>query len=181
MADKVIIVPYDPQWPQLFSQLGTALRTALGETARRIDHIGSTAIPGLHAKPIIDIQISVTAFDRLEVYRLPLEGLGYTFRAENPERTKRYFREAPGQGRTHIHVRRWGSWAEQFALLFRDYLRVHPDDAKRYAALKYSLAEKYGEDRYSYTEAKAPFIWEIMNKADQWSQEIGWEPDASDA
>jgi len=103
MADKVIIVPYDPQWPQLFSQLGTALRTALGETARRIDHIGSTAIPGLDAKPILDIQISVTAFDPLEAYRLPLEGLGYTFRAENPERTKRYFREAPGQRRTHIH------------------------------------------------------------------------------
>lgn len=181
MADKVIIVPYDPQWPQLFSQLGIALRTALGETAQRIDHIGSTAIPGLDAKPIIDIQISVSAFEPLEVYRLPLEGLGYIFRGENPERTKRYFREAPGQRRTHIHVRRVGSWSEQFALLFRDYLRAHPDDVNRYAALKRSLAEKFGEDRYAYTEAKAPFIWEIMKKADRWSQEIGWEPGPSDA
>ena len=99
---------------------------------------------------------------------MPLEGLGYIFRAENPERTKRYFREAPGQRRTHIHVRRWGSWAEQFALLFRDYLRVHPDDVKRYAALKYSLAERYGEDRHAYTEAKAPLIWEIIMTPSQW-------------
>ncbi|MCX5976682.1 MAG: GrpB family protein [Coprothermobacterota bacterium] len=181
MADKVIIVAYDPQWPQLFSQLGAALRAALGETARRIDHIGSTAIPSLDAKPILDIQISVAAFEPLEVYRLPLEGLGYIFREENPERTKRYFREGPGQRRTHLHVRRWGSWPEQFALLFRDYLRMHPDEAKQYAALKYALAEKHGENRDAYTEAKTPFVWEVIRKADRWSQETGWEPGASDA
>jgi GrpB-like predicted nucleotidyltransferase (UPF0157 family) len=85
--------------------LGTTLRTALGKTSRRIDHIGSTSVPGLDAKPIIDIQISVVAFEPLNTYRLPLENLGYVFRAENPELTKRYFREAPGQQRTHIHVR----------------------------------------------------------------------------
>jgi GrpB-like predicted nucleotidyltransferase (UPF0157 family) len=60
-------------------------------------------------------------------------------------------------------------------------MRKHPDDAKRYAALKYSLAEQYGEDRHGYTEAKAPFLWEIMKKADLWSQETGWEPGPSDA
>ncbi len=181
MADRVTIVPYDPQWPRLFAQLGGALRSALGGNVRRIDHIGSTAIPGLDAKPIIDIQISVVAFGPLGAYRLPLESLGYVFDAENPELTKRYFREAPGQPRTHIHVRRSGSWAEQFALLFRDYMRVHPGDAEAYAALKHSLAQEYGEDRHGYTEAKREFIWQTMARADQWSQEIGWEPGPSDA
>lgn len=180
MADKVIVVPYDPQWPELFSQIGIVLRKALGETAQRIDHIGSTAIPGLDAKPIIDIQISVAALEPLDTYRMPLEGLGYIYRMDNPERTKRYFREAPGQRRTHIHVRRAGSWAEQFALLFRDYLRAYAEEAQRYATLKYRLAEKYSEDRLGYTKAKEQFIWEIMKKADRWSQDAGWEPGATD-
>ena len=180
MPDPIVIVPYDPQWPELFQQAGTALRAALGNTARRIDHIGSTAIPGLDAKPVIDIQISVAAFEPLDAYRLPLESLGYVFRADNPERTKRYFREAPGQRRTHIHVRRLGSWAEQFALLFRDYLRGHPTEAQQYAALKYQLAERYRNHRQGYTDAKDPFIWEVMYKADRWSQESGWEPGPTD-
>ena len=181
MADRVVIVEYDPEWPVLFSRLGAALREALGDTALRIDHIGSTAIPGLAAKPIIDVQISVASLEPVDAYRIPLETLGYVFRSDNPELTKRYFREAPGQRRTHSHVRRTGSWAEQFALLFRDYMRTHADNARQYAEFKYRLAEQYGEDRLGYTEAKVPFIWETMVKADRWSQDIGWEPGASDA
>jgi GrpB-like predicted nucleotidyltransferase (UPF0157 family) len=180
MADTVMIAQYDPTWPERFLTQARAFREALGGTAQRIDHIGSTAIPGLAAKPIIDIQISVAAFEPLDAYRVPLEDLGYIFRAANPERTKRYFREAPTQRRTHIHVRRAGSWAEQFALLFRDYMRRHADDAQRYAALKYQLAAQYGADRAGYTDAKDPFIWEIMKKADRWSQDMGWEPGATD-
>src|SRR5262249_3169490 len=75
-----------------------------------------------------------------------------------------------------IHVRRAGSWAEQFALLFRDYLRVHPGDRDRYAELKRVLARRLQEDRHAYTEAKVPFIWEVMSRADRWSQEVGWAP-----
>ncbi len=152
----------------------------MGEAAQRIDHIGSTSVPGLDAKPIIDVQISVVAFEPVDAYRLPLERIGYVFRADNPERTKRYFREAPGHRRTHLHVRRAGSWAEQFALLFRHYLRVHPDDAQRYATLKYQLAQQYGDDRHAYTNAKTAFIWDIMRKADRWSQVHGWEPGPTD-
>jgi len=181
VADRVVIVPYDPEWPALFSRLGVSLRKALGDTALRIDHIGATSVPGLDAKPIIDIQISVRTFEPLDAYRLPIESLGFVLRPDNPDRTKRYFREVPGERRTHIHVRRAGSWPEQFALLFRDYMRTHDEDAKRYAELKYRLAEQYAEDHRGYTEAKAPFIWETMVKADTWSQEIGWEPSPSDA
>ena len=180
MPTPVILAAYDPRWPELFHQVASTLREALGDTARRIDHIGSTAVPGLDAKPILDLQISVAALEPVDPYRRPLEGLGYRFRTENPERTKRYFREAPGARRTHIHVRRAGSWSEQFALLFRDYLRAHADEALRYAAEKHRLATICGDDRRGYTEGKEPFIWGVMKKADRWSQETGWEPGATD-
>ena len=180
MTDLIVIVPYDAKWPELFLELGTTLREALGEIALRIDHIGSTSIPGLDAKPIIDVQISIVSFEPLNRYRVPLEDLGFVFRENNPDLTKRYFREMPGKRRIHIHVRERGSWAEQFALLFRDYMRTHEEAVKNYAALKYRLAGKYRNDRLSYTNGKAPFIWEVMAKADKWNQEIGWRPGLSD-
>jgi GrpB-like predicted nucleotidyltransferase (UPF0157 family) len=179
--DRIEVVGYDLAWPGRFRELAMPMRAALGDVALRIDHIGSTAVPGLDAKPIIDIQISVADFDPSDAFRVPLEGIGYVFRHENPERTKRYFRESPGQRRTHVHVRRSGSWAEQFALLFRDFLRAHADDAQRYAALKHSLAALYRTERDRYTEAKEPFIWELMRRADRWSQDVGWCVGAADA
>lgn len=179
--EAVTIVPYDLEWPGLFTKLAMALRQVLGKVAPRIDHIGSTSIPGLDAKPIIDIQISVAAFEPLDSFRIPIESLGYTFRADNPDLSKRYFREASGGRRTHIHVRRYGSWSEQFALLFRDYLRNHPDEVGYYAHMKYALAEKYRDDRHAYTGAKGPFIWEIMARATEWSQQVGWQPGPTDA
>ncbi|MGH7693468.1 MAG: GrpB family protein [Gemmatimonadaceae bacterium] len=177
----VEIVPYTNEWPRRFQQLADGLRAALGETALRIDHIGSTSVPGLAAKPIVDLQISVADFEPLDAYRVPLEGLGYVFRADNPELTKRYFREGPGQPRTHIHVRQRGSWAEQFALLFRDYLRSHGDEADRYAEVKRSLALKCVTDRAAYTDAKEPYLWDLMRRADRWSQDVGWRLGPSDA
>jgi len=156
------------------------MRDALGATALRIDHIGSTSVPGLDAKPIVDIQISVADLEPLAAYRDTLGGLGFIHRVDNPELTKRYFREGPGQRRTHVHVRRHGSWAEQFALLFRDYLRARPDEAELYAAVKRRLAAEFGDDRERYTTGKEPFIWELMRRADRWSQETGWRPAPSD-
>jgi len=179
-TEKVSIVPYDPRWPAEFRDTGMVIRTTLRDVALRVDHIGSTAVPGLDAKPVIDIQISVQSLEPVDLYRIPLEELGYRFRLANPERTKRYFREPPGQRRTHIHVRRAGSWAEQFALLFRDYLRAHREEAARYAAIKYRLAEEFSTDRRAYTEAKASYVWEIMRKADGWSQVVGWQPGEPD-
>jgi GrpB-like predicted nucleotidyltransferase (UPF0157 family) len=180
MPDPVIILPYDPQWPRLFADLGGRLRAALGPVAVRIDHIGSTSIPGMAAKPVIDVQVSVRAFEPLDAFRLPLESLGLVFRANNDDLTKRYFREGPGDRRTHIHVRLAGSWSEQFALLFRDYLRVDPEEASAYAAVKYRLAEQYRHDRQGYTAAKAPHLWEIMKRADRWAQATGRVPPLSD-
>lgn len=181
MPDKVVIVPYDPEWPVLFGRLGADLRRALGDVALRIDHIGSTSVPGLAAKPIIDVQISVASFEPLDAFRIPLEGLGFVHRPDNPDLSKRYFREPPGTRRTHIHVFRAGTWSEQIALLFRDYMRAHDEDARRYADLKYRLAARSQSDRRGYVDAKAPFIWETMAKAHRWSQRIGWQAGPSDA
>jgi GrpB-like predicted nucleotidyltransferase (UPF0157 family) len=179
-ADPVIIVPYDPEWARRFQQLAEKLRAALQSKALRIDHIGSTAIPGLAAKPVIDIQISVAALEPVEAYGRALESLRYVFRADNTDLSKRYFREKPGTRRTHIHVRQAGSWGEQLNLLFRDYLRVHEQDASQYAQVKIELAERYRNDRMNYVAAKAEFIWEILMKANRWSQDVGWQPGASD-
>jgi GrpB-like predicted nucleotidyltransferase (UPF0157 family) len=176
----ITIEPYDPAWPQRFHELGAALRKALGEVALRIDHIGSTAVEGLAAKPVIDIQVSVAALEPVDPFREPLEGLGYVYRADNTERTKRYFREPPGTPRTHIHVRRAGSFSEQFPLLLRDYLRAHPDDALAYARLKRELAQRFPHDGAAYTDAKVPYFWEAIRRADDWAQATGWEPGPSD-
>ena len=178
---RVELLAYDPAWPARFAELSRELRAGLGEVALRIDHIGSTAVPGLAAKPIIDIQISVADFEPLEAFKQPLERLGYVYRADNPERTKRYFREPPGRRRTHLHVRRAGSFSEQWALLFRDYLRTHPDAAAEYEAVKRRLALRFRDERHGYTNAKVPFLWEVIRRADDWAQARGWLPGPSDA
>jgi GrpB-like predicted nucleotidyltransferase (UPF0157 family) len=177
----VEIVLYTDEWPRRFRLLAGSIRAALGNTALRIDHIGSTSVPGLAAKPIVDMQISVGDFEPLDAFRLPLESLGYVFRAENPELTKRYFREPPGEPRTHIHVRQRGSWAEQFALLYRDFMRSNADEAERYADIKRMLGEKHRTDQTAYTDAKDPYLWELMRRADRWSQDVGWQLGPSDA
>lgn len=179
-VEPVVIHPYSPAWPERFRTIAAELRHALGDVALRIDHFGSTAVPGLAAKPIIDVQVSVATLDLIVRIAGPLRHAGYIWRADNPDLTKRYFRELPGAPRTHIHVRKRGSWSEQFALLFRDYLRAHPIDAAAYAGLKQALADRYRLDRADYVDAKEPFIWRIMRAASDWSQEVGWEPGPSD-
>jgi GrpB-like predicted nucleotidyltransferase (UPF0157 family) len=179
-AEPVIIVSYDPQWPQCFELLAGDLRGALQSKALRIDHIGSTSIPGLASKPVIDIQVSVAALEPVDAYGRALRSLGYVFRADNTDLSKRYFREKPGTRRTHIHVRLVGSWGEQLNLLFRDYLRLHEQDASQYAQVKIELAERYRNERIKYVAAKAEFIWEILMKANRWSQDVRWQSGASD-
>lgn len=181
MPDPVEIVEYDSGWVAAFADLGATLRDALGAVAVRIDHIGSTAVPGLAAKAIVDVQVSVRALEPVEPFREPLERLGYVYRADNPERTKRYFREPPGHRRTHLHVRRLGSFSQQVPLLFRDYLRSHPPAAAGYAEEKRRCAALFRDDRQGYVEAKDAFVWQVIRRADAWAQRTGWAPGPSDA
>ena len=176
---RVEIHEYTQDWAREFDGIGDSIRAALAESAIRIDHIGSTSVPGLAAKPIIDVQVSVIAIEPMG-YRKGLESIGYVWRSDNPEKAKRYFREQPGERRTHIHVRKFGSWHEQYALLFRDYVRAHPDDRTRYEQVKRELAQRFRNDRHQYTEAKGPIFWEIMQKADRWAAATAWEPGPTD-
>lgn len=180
MEDQWRISKHDPEWKKLFNDIASKLRASLGDLAIRIDHVGSTSVVGLDAKPIIDIQISIINFDDILAYRTKIEQVGFVLREENPDRTKRYFREPPGTRRTHIHVRQAGSFSEQITLLFRDYLRVHPTDCLRYAQEKHRLMKLYRNERSKYVEGKGPVVWDIMQKAHTWSQEVGWKPGISD-
>ncbi|NGZ76964.1 GrpB family protein [Saccharibacillus alkalitolerans] len=175
MKEAVTVVPYDEAWREEFREIARRLKEELGGEALRIDHIGSTAVPGLDAKPVIDIQISVRALEPM-TYRAGIEAAGYVHRADNPDLTKRYFREREGAKRTHIHVREAGSWSEQFPLLFRDFLRGHEAFRKLYAEEKRALAARYSQphERHSYVDGKDPIIWRIMREASKWSQRTGW-------
>jgi GrpB-like predicted nucleotidyltransferase (UPF0157 family) len=181
MPENITVVPYNAEWPEVFRRLGRELRTALQHRANRIDHIGSTSILGMSAKPILDIQISATSLEPMRQYKASLESIGFDWRVNNPDLTKRYFREVSGQQRVHIHVRQSGSWGEQFSLLFRDYLRTHSKDAVAYSELKHRLASEHCTNRQAYADAKGPFIWTVMRAATEWSQATGWQPDISDA
>lgn len=182
MSEPIIVVPYDEKWKDEFHGIGSLLRQTFGDIALRIDHIGSTSIVGLDAKSIIDIQISVKSFEPM-IYKPLMESIGYIHRADNPDKTKRYFREGIGMRRTHIHVRERGSWSEQFALLFRDFLREHEEYCRQYAEEKYILMNRYqsADQRHHYVDGKRPIIWRIMQEASQWSQEVGWTPGKTDA
>jgi GrpB-like predicted nucleotidyltransferase (UPF0157 family) len=180
-ADPVEIVAYDPRWPERFREEATRLRHALGDVALRIDHVGSTSVPGLAAKPVVDIQVSVRSFDPQAAYQTPLEDLGFRWRPDE-EPNHRFFRR-PGERprRTNIHVclinREW----LRSDLMFRDFLRATPEVTAAYAALKQLLARQFRHDLQQYWIAKGPFIQEAKRQAAAWADQVGWTPDPSDA
>ncbi|MEL7085765.1 MAG: GrpB family protein [Cyanobacteria bacterium J06597_1] len=169
--DKVVIKPYDPNWVLLFSQEATRIQLACDRALiTRIEHFGSTAVPGLAAKPIIDILLGVRSLaDAKQVAISQLEHLGYAYWFDNPDPQRMFFvKGLPLNGpRTHhIHMVEPDSvlWER---LIFRDYLRQHPDEASRYATLKYDLARCFSSDREAYTAGKAEYVKSVMQKARQ--------------
>ena len=180
-GDKIVIVEWTPTWAHIFARHAHAIRHAMNDLAVRVDHIGSTAIQGMAAKPIIDIQVSVKDLQAQETQLVDcMKRAGFVWHSENPDLTKRYFRERPGEDRLHIHMRQHGSWNEQWALLFRDYMRTQDDEHAAYIALKRQLAAKYADDRASYVAGKSDHLWQIMKRADAWASQIGWQPAESD-
>lgn len=171
---RIVILDYQPRWAQEYAAIEQAIRGVIGPEVQRIDHIGSTSVVGMAAKDIIDIQLSVTALDPVEAYGRGLESLGYWWMADNPERSKRYFRESGEMRRTHIHVRESGSFGQQFALLFRDYLRACPEECEYYAAQKRDLAKQEWESVGDFGDAKDPLFWEIARRANSWAQANAW-------
>ncbi len=165
------LAPYDPRWPAIFEGEAGRIRRALGTAALRIEHVGSTAVPGLAAKPVIDLQVCVVSLEPQGRFIEPLARLGYlyvplgAFDAVYP-----YFcRPADVPHTSHVHLCAAGSQQEREHLAFRDHLRRHPRDAARYLALKQRLARLHDgatlESQERYSLAKTAFIASIMPSA----------------
>ena len=161
------IVDYSPRWPVLYEEEKNKILGVIGHKVVEIEHIGSTAVPGLGAKPIIDIMAGVSRLADAEECIEPLQSIGYEYvpeyKVEIPER--RYFRKGPVTAHRHLHMVEVVSEFWKRHLLFRDYLRVHPEVASEYLALKKDLAARYGTERNSYTEAKTTFIEQVVGRA----------------
>lgn len=173
IRDPVIISAPDPRWSKLFEEWRSRLVEALGDVALRIDHVGSTAVPGLPAKPVVDVQVSVADISEEDSYRPSIESLGLTLRAREPDH--RFFRAPAGSSRiVHVHVCGAGSRWERQHLLFVSYLRKHPERAEEYARLKRDLADHFASDRAGYTENKSHFIGDTLRMAEGWAAQTGW-------
>ena len=160
------LAPYDPAWPSRFEEEAKRIRSALGDAVTRLDHVGSTAVPGLVAKPIIDIQVSVLSMAPRSRYVEPLRALGYHWALDPWSDEHEFFsREEEGQRAFQIHVCIAGGDWERRHLGFRDWLRTHPEDAEAYERLKRDLAERHPRDIFTYVDGKTAFIRDIEARA----------------
>ena len=182
---EIVIVAYRPEWQEEFERIRDWLAGALGEVALRIDHIGSTAVPGLAAKDIIDVQVTAAALDT-SVLDPAFERIGCSrvvdidrdhvppTASEGDGWRKLYYRPPAGMRPTHLHVRRAGSANGRYALLCRDYLRAHPLAAGAYAQVKLALARQDAYDWDRYYDVKDPVCDIIMAGAEDWAAATGW-------
>ncbi|MEY4751902.1 MAG: hypothetical protein RIQ60_4116 [Pseudomonadota bacterium] len=182
----VKLIEYSDRWPAEYEQFAARLCTALDRWALRVDHIGSTAVPGLRAKDVLDIQVTVAALDRevadrmLSLGCVQLAGVWRDHRppgANGPDQDwqKMFFREPHGERRVHVHVRELGRPNQRYALLFRDFLRAHPPMAAAYGALKQRLAAVL-EQEDDYSDVKDPAVDLIYLAAERWAELTFWRP-----
>jgi GrpB-like predicted nucleotidyltransferase (UPF0157 family) len=165
---SVEVVAYDPSWPGRYQRWRDRLVGQLADTALRIEHVGSTAVPGLPAKPTIDVQVSVADLEDESRYLAQIEQAGVQLRSRDA--LHRFFRPFAGQPReVHVHVCQAGSDWEREHLLFRDYLRSYPAAKDAYAKVKWEAAAVWSDDRIAYTEAKTAVILDLLDAAQAWA------------
>jgi len=170
---SVEVAAYDASWPGRYQRWRDRLVAQLADTALRIEHVGSTAVPGLAAKPTIDVQVSVADLDDESRYVAPIEQAGVQLRSRDA--LHRFFRPFAGQPReVHVHVCQAGSDWECEHLLFRDYLRSHPAARDAYAQVKWEAAAVWPDDRIAYTEAKTGVILDLLEAAETWASGNSW-------
>jgi len=172
---NIVLADYDPTWPEMFEEERARLQAAIGEWAVAIEHVGSTAIPGIAAKPVIDIGVALRSYDDAPKCITPLVEMGYQCLGEYGIPGRIFFRKRtdaplPGQthsgvGRTHqVHMYAEGHSEYVQHILFRDYIRSHPIDARDYEQLKRRLAAEY-DDVEAYAQAKSDFVQRILSAA----------------
>ena len=163
--DSVKLAPHDERWHQLFDEEKARIENAVGKHIIAVEHLGSTSVCGISAKPILDIGVAIENFSDGERLVAPLENLGYIFRGENGIPGRHYFVKGAPRRTHHLHIVELKSDLWKNHLLFRDYLRENPAAAKEYENLKKSLAEKHAENRGQYTTGKSAFIEKVLQTA----------------
>jgi GrpB-like predicted nucleotidyltransferase (UPF0157 family) len=165
MANPVIVLDYDPNWPGLFQSLRKRIADALGDMAAAIEHVGSTAVPDLVAKPIIDIDVLLRSETMLSAAIEALASLGYVHRGTLGIPEREAFFAPVDDPPHHLYLCPPSSAEFRRHVAFRDYLRAHPMDARSYGDLKIALAERFREDRSAYNAAKGEFVGELTSRA----------------
>jgi len=187
------LVPYEERWPDDFRRIASGLRELLGRLATRIDHVGSTSVPGLAAKDVIDVQVSVAELDRESLIDR-FESTSYEYVPQNdcdhlPPGAgvseagwqKAFFAQRSPARPVNVHVRIEGAANARYALLFRDYLREHPAAAAAYAEVKRKLsALEPPIEMRTYADLKDPVCDIVIAAAEDWAAQVGWAPRASD-
>ena len=170
MMRKVEVVPHDPLWRDAFEAEARHVADALGENVVAVHHIGSTAIPDIYAKPVIDLLVEVRDINEVDGRGSAMESLGYEVMGEYGIPGRRYFRKDNREGvRTHhVHAFEAGSAEVVRHLAFRDYMIAHPVDAQRYSELKRKLAEEHPQSIDGYMDGKDGFVKEIDRRAARW-------------
>jgi len=167
----VALEPYDPTWPAAYRGEVDRLRQLVGKRIRRFEHVGSTAVEGLVAKPIIDLLGIVDTLDSARTLVPVLEANAYEFRPNDPVPDRLFLAKGPRSRRTHyLRLAEPRSDTVREELTFRDHLRTHPEDRAAYAELKRRLAARYPDDREAYTAGKGPFIEGVLVEANRSSQ-----------
>jgi GrpB-like predicted nucleotidyltransferase (UPF0157 family) len=186
----VVVVAYQPRWAEEFAEIARRIRGVVGPAAARIDHIGSTAVPGLGAKDVIDVQITVADLDEAAGLTSALRAAGFrlgtafefdVFRGmsgTDPELRKLYMREPACERRAHIHIRELGRFNQRYALLFRDYLRASEPVRAAYEVTKHRAAQLFPDSIEGYLLLKDPVLHIIYEAASLWAERVGWRPDA---
>ncbi len=165
---KVEVCPYNEKWAQMFIEEAERLNHILKNDIIDIHHIGSTSVPGLKAKPIIDIQIVVKDINRVERYHMEMKQIGYDPKGENGIVGRRYFQKGGDNRSHHVHIYQKGSYEITRHLAFRDYLKSHPDEMKNYGEVKEKLAQQFPYDIESYINGKDYLVKDIELKALAW-------------
>jgi len=161
----VKLVKHNLKWRQSFEREAKKLRKVFGREALAIQHVGSTAIPGILTKPIIDIVLVVPLLQKAKRYVNKLKAIGYALKKNDTKEERLFFTKGPEKKRTHyLHIGEINSGYAEKMILFRDYLRQHKDTAKKYSELKENLAKKYSDDREIYTTRKTKLIEKIVEK-----------------
>jgi GrpB-like predicted nucleotidyltransferase (UPF0157 family) len=166
---NIVVVPYHPSWPEKYQQEAEKISAIFGQELISIHHIGSTAIPGMSAKPVIDIMPVVRDIEAVDAFNPATIQLGYEPQGENGIPGRRYFVRGGDAHRTHhVHTYQPGNPEVDHHLDFRDYLIARPEEAQQYASLKMELARQYPHDIDAYIAGKDAFIKEIIRKAHNW-------------